>query len=82
MVVLLVMTGCRLFHIFMVLGKKDVSPTKRRAPAGFSSNYRSTRKIINTHHITMNLDNCEVSAPFQNKCVLSLKTESGGAEIV
>ena len=24
MVVLLVMTGCRLFHIFMVLGKKDV----------------------------------------------------------
>ena len=23
-VVLLVMTGCRLFHIFMVLGKKDV----------------------------------------------------------
>ena len=24
MVVLLVMTGCRLFHILMVLGKKDV----------------------------------------------------------
>ena len=27
MVVLLVMTGCRLFHIFMVLGKKDVLNT-------------------------------------------------------
>ena len=27
MVVLLVMTGCRLFNIFMVLGKKDVLNT-------------------------------------------------------
>ena len=31
MVVLLVMTGCRLFHIFMVLGKKDVLNTCVRA---------------------------------------------------
>ena len=29
--VLLVMTGCRLFHIFMVLGKKDVLNTCVRA---------------------------------------------------
>ena len=27
MVVLLVMTGCRLFHILIVLGKKDVLKT-------------------------------------------------------
>ena len=31
MVVLLVMTGCRLFHIVMVLGKKDVLNTCVRA---------------------------------------------------
>ena len=34
MVVLLVMTGCRLFHIFMVLGKKDVLNTCVRAYGG------------------------------------------------
>ena len=31
MVVLLIMTGCRLFHIFMVLGKKDDLNTCVRA---------------------------------------------------
>ena len=34
MVVLLVMTGCRLFHILMVLGKKDVLNTCVRAAVG------------------------------------------------
>ena len=43
MVVLLVMTGCRLFHIFMVLGKKDVLNTCVRASEpGRSTLYLST----------------------------------------
>ena len=37
MVVLLVMTGCRLFHIFMVLGKKDVLIISTRFGLGFVS---------------------------------------------
>ena len=39
MVVLLVMTGCRLFHIFMVLGKKDVLNTCVGHRAGCSVEY-------------------------------------------
>ena len=30
----------------------------------------------------MNLDNCEVNVLFQNKCVISLKTERGEAKVV